>query len=181
MIFLRRFLLLVLAVLIVGLVNAQETTTAKPKQKSKKKSTNSSTNTTGKKKKKEKTYLDDGRDWRTVYVVQVMSTSDRVKVYENKAKVYQMFPKQRVYVKNELPFYRLRLGFFSTKEKAEKYRKQIGDKFGEPAIVVRDKVVLNTIIITKRRAPKTPETNASTSTTATATKEKNKGISKSKQ
>jgi hypothetical protein len=139
--------------LLIITVSAQ-TTTTKPK-KSKKAKTE--TNTTGKKKKKGKSGVNDGRDWRSVYVVQVMSSPDRELVYQQKAKLYQMYPDNRVYVKSELPFYRLRLGFFSTKDKAEKYKKQIGDKFGEPALVLKDNVVLNTKKIQKKRNP-TPTT-----------------------
>jgi SPOR domain len=101
--------------------------------------------TTGTNKKKSGAY----ENLKIVYVVQVMSSSDRDLVYSNKAKLYQMYPLQRVYVSSEPPFYKLRLGFFTTKDKATKYRNQIGSAFGMEAYVVKDKVKINTIKIIK--------------------------------
>ncbi len=106
----------------------------------------SSTNKEGTTKKKKPVHNDN---LKVVYVVQVMNSTDRVTVYNNKAVLYQMYPKQRVYVASEPPFYKLRLGFFSSKEKAAVFAKQIGNKFGTDAFVVKDKVVINTITIKK--------------------------------
>ncbi len=167
---LQKLILLFITISFINKINAQvvinttssptssSTTTKKSGTKKKKLTSNTS--------KKKKGTVNE--NLKIVYVVQVMSSSDRLLVYDNKAKLYQMYPTQRVYVASEPPFYKLRLGFFTTKEKALKYRNQIGAQFGMEAYVVKDKVKINTIKIIKPR----PVANPILETTTTTTKPK---------
>lgn len=75
------------------------------------------------------------------YRLQISFSNDRQEVYNNKAKVYKDFPGDRVYVEYEQPYYKLRLGDFSSRLEAYEKLTEVIKKY-PGAFVVRDKVRL---------------------------------------
>jgi hypothetical protein len=73
--------------------------------------------------------------------LQISFSNDRQEVYNNKAKVYKDFPSDRAYVEYEQPYYKLRIGDFSSRLEAYERLTEVIKKY-PGAFVVRDKVRL---------------------------------------
>jgi hypothetical protein len=73
--------------------------------------------------------------------LQISFSNDRQEVYNNKAKVYKDFPSDRAYVEYEQPYYKLRIGDFSSRLEAYEKLTEVIKKY-PGAFVVRDKVRL---------------------------------------
>ena len=74
------------------------------------------------------------------YRVQVINSNDRNKVFEAKVKVYKQFPELTPYIMYQAPFYKLKLGNFTSQDDAENYRKKLSRLFPEGIYVVRDTI-----------------------------------------
>ena len=74
------------------------------------------------------------------YRIQVVSSTDRNKVYAAKSKVYQQFPDLRPYVIYQPPYYKLRVGNFRTQPEAEDFEKQLSQLFPSGLYVIRDTI-----------------------------------------
>jgi hypothetical protein len=85
---------------------------------------------------------------KTVYRIQVLTTSDRSTVYTQKAALYQKFPKQKCYVVFKAPFFKLSLGNFPTSNAANQFKKQLKTSYPD-ALIVKDRIP--TLIIKKPR------------------------------
>ena len=75
------------------------------------------------------------------YRLQISFSNDRQEVYNSKAKFYKDFPNDRCYVEYEQPYYKLRMGDFSSRLEAYEKLGEVIKKY-PGAFVVRDKVRL---------------------------------------
>ncbi|MCD8529031.1 MAG: SPOR domain-containing protein [Chitinophagales bacterium] len=73
------------------------------------------------------------------YRIQLLSSSDREAVYAKKNEVYSIFPDFQGYVIYDQPYYKLRMGDFTTRLEARKYLDEIITAF-PTAFIVADKV-----------------------------------------
>jgi len=87
------------------------------------------------------------------YRIQVINSSDRTKVFEVKAKIYQQYPELKPYLVYQPPNYKLKIGNFRTTEEAESYLAQLIKLFGGNIYVIRD------VIEVKPDVPKENEQN----------------------
>ena len=77
--------------------------------------------------------------------IQVMSSNNRTKALEAKAKLYQDFPELKSYLLYQSPNYRLRVGNFKDRNEAELYLDSIKGSF--PGVfVVPDKIEVNPVV-----------------------------------
>jgi hypothetical protein len=74
------------------------------------------------------------------YRIQVISSTDRNKVFASKTKVYQQYPDLKQYLLYQPPNYKLRVGNFRTQEEAEDYEKQLSKLFPSGLYVIRDTI-----------------------------------------
>jgi stalled ribosome rescue protein Dom34 len=72
--------------------------------------------------------------------IQVISSTDRNKVFAAKTKVYQQFPDLKPYVLYQPPYYKLRVGNFKTQTEAEEFEKQLSTLFPSGLYVIRDTI-----------------------------------------
>lgn len=79
------------------------------------------------------------REFTDGYRIQIMYTDVRDDVYKSKAAMYLAFPDLVSYVEYEQPFYKLRLGDFSTRMDATYYLQQVVTLY-PGAFIVRDRV-----------------------------------------
>jgi hypothetical protein len=70
--------------------------------------------------------------------LQVLTSTDRSQIYAAKAKLYQQFPGNAIYVIAQAPFFKLRFGNFTTKAEAEKYKKMLSPLFPAGVYIVTD-------------------------------------------
>ena len=80
-------------------------------------------------------------DFTDGYRLQISFSNDRQEVYNNKGKFYRDFPGDRCYVEYEQPYYKLRVGDFSSRLEAYEKLTDVIKKY-PGAFVVRDKVRL---------------------------------------
>ncbi len=73
------------------------------------------------------------------YRIQITYTDVRTDVYNSKASTYKEFPELASYVEYEQPYYKLRLGDFTTRLEATRYLQQV-IAFYPGAFIVRDKI-----------------------------------------
>jgi hypothetical protein len=76
------------------------------------------------------------------YRVQAMSTSDRTKVLDAKAKILSSFPQYRAYLLYQAPYFKLRVGDFIDKESADAFRSEIARVFSSGVITVPSDIYL---------------------------------------
>lgn len=76
------------------------------------------------------------------YRVQAMSTSDRTKVLDAKAKILSSFPQYRAYLLYQAPYFKLRVGDFIDKESADALRGEIARIFSSGVITVPSDIYL---------------------------------------
>ncbi|MBN9386120.1 MAG: SPOR domain-containing protein [Chitinophagaceae bacterium] len=72
--------------------------------------------------------------------IQVISATDRNKVFAAKTKIYQQFPDLKPYVLYQPPYYKLRVGNFKTQTEAEEFEKQLSSLFPSGLYVIRDTI-----------------------------------------
>ena len=82
----------------------------------------------------------DSRRFVPGFRIQVINSNDRAKVFEAKSKIYQQFPELTPYIMYQAPFYKLKLGNFSTQDEAEPYRKKLLKLFPSGMYIVRDTI-----------------------------------------
>jgi hypothetical protein len=70
--------------------------------------------------------------------IQVISSTDRQKVYAAKTRIYQQFPELKPYLLSQSPNFKLRVGNFKTQEEAEEYEKQLSSLFPTGLYIIRD-------------------------------------------
>ena len=72
------------------------------------------------------------------YRVQVLITRSRDAAFKMKAELLQNYPDQKSYVLYQSPNFKVRLGNFTDRESAEKYRKIIAQRYPQGVFVVED-------------------------------------------
>lgn len=77
------------------------------------------------------------------YRILVMSTNDRTKAVNAKAKLYQEFPELSPYLMYQQPFFKLKVGDFKTREEAEEYLSAVQRYFPTGVYIVRDTIEVN--------------------------------------
>src|SRR5690606_38447361 len=78
------------------------------------------------------------RDTRDGYRIRITYTDIRDDVYKSKAGMYKQFPELASYVEYEQPYYKLRIGDFSTRLEAANYLQQVITVY-PGAFIVKDK------------------------------------------
>lgn len=68
----------------------------------------------------------------------VINSNDRKKVFDAKARIYQLYPELKLYLLYQAPFYKLKVGNFKTKEEAEVYLTELSRDFPSGLFIVRD-------------------------------------------
>jgi hypothetical protein len=99
------------------------------------------------------------------YRVQAMSTSDRTKVLDAKAKILSTFPQHRVYLLYQAPYFKLRVGNFVDKESADFLRAELAKIFSAGVITIpsdieltkKEKEDLKTKLTEQAKEGKTPQ------------------------
>jgi hypothetical protein len=72
------------------------------------------------------------------YRILVISSNDRRKAFDAKAKIYQLYPELKPYLLYQAPFYKLKVGNFRTREEAEDYRVELSRDFPSGLYIIRD-------------------------------------------
>lgn len=72
------------------------------------------------------------------YRVQVMSTIDRSKAMDAKARLMQLFPDYQSYLSYQAPYFRVRIGDFRDKNKARELQQELNEYFPNGVFTVRD-------------------------------------------
>ena len=80
----------------------------------------------------------DNRRTAQGYRILVINSNDRKKVFEAKAKIYQLYPELKPYLLYQAPFYKLKVGNFKTREEAEEFRIELSRDFPSGLYIVRD-------------------------------------------
>jgi hypothetical protein len=80
----------------------------------------------------------DSRRTASGYRILVMNSNDRKKVFDAKARIYQLYPELKPYLLYQAPFYKLKVGNFRTKEEAEEYLTELSRDFPKGLFIVRD-------------------------------------------
>lgn len=73
----------------------------------------------------------------------VMSTNDRNKATNAKAKIYQEFPELKAYLMYQSPNMKLKVGDFKNREEAESYLSEIQRFFPDGVYIIRDVIEVN--------------------------------------
>jgi SPOR domain len=73
------------------------------------------------------------------YRVQVSFSNDRQEAYNGKAKLYRDFPSEKCYVVYDQPYYKLRVGDYTSKLEAHQKMQMIQAKY-QGAFVVKDHI-----------------------------------------
>lgn len=74
------------------------------------------------------------------YRVQVISTMDRQKAMDVKARLMKLFPEYETYLSYQSPYFRVRIGDFLNRQKASELQVELGDYFPDGVFTVRDRV-----------------------------------------
>ncbi|MGH2644919.1 MAG: SPOR domain-containing protein [Chitinophagaceae bacterium] len=72
--------------------------------------------------------------------VQVISTINRGKAMETKAKLMQLFPDYQTYLSYQSPYFRVRIGNFRSRNDAEQLQEQLNKYFSNGVFTVRDMI-----------------------------------------
>lgn len=72
--------------------------------------------------------------------VQVISTMNRGKAMETKAKLMQLFPQYQTYLSYQSPYFRVRIGNFRNRNDAEQLQEQLNNYFPNGVFTVRDMI-----------------------------------------
>jgi len=80
----------------------------------------------------------DSRRTAPGYRILVINSNDRKKVFDAKAKIYQLYPDLKPYLIYQAPFYKLKVGNFKTKDEAQEYLEALARDFPTGLFIVRD-------------------------------------------
>lgn len=72
--------------------------------------------------------------------VQVISTMNRGKAMETKARLMQLFPQYQTYLSYQSPYFRVRIGNFRNRNDAEQLQEQLNNYFPSGVFTVRDMI-----------------------------------------
>ena len=76
------------------------------------------------------------------YRIQITASSDRMRVYRMKGEVYQSFARFKSYLVYQQPYYKLRIGDFTSRIEARRYLEEVMEEYPE-AIIVPDRIKVN--------------------------------------
>jgi len=77
------------------------------------------------------------------YRLQVLSTNNRQEAYTIKGQLLQLFPDQKSYTFFQSPYFKVRMGNFTEKAEADKFKKQVESIIKRNVYVVRDIVEIS--------------------------------------
>lgn len=80
----------------------------------------------------------DSRRTAPGYRILVINSNDRKKVFDAKAKIYQLYPDLKPYLLYQAPFYKLKVGNFRTRDEAQEYLQALTHDFPSGLFIVRD-------------------------------------------
>jgi len=80
----------------------------------------------------------DSRRTAQGYRILVINSNDRKKVFDAKAKIYQLYPDLKLYLLYQAPFYKLKVGNFKTRDEAQEYLQALTRDFPSGLFIVRD-------------------------------------------
>jgi len=72
------------------------------------------------------------------YRLQVLSTRHREDAFKLKTRLLKMFPSQQTYVVYKSPYFKVRLGNFTSKSEAEYFKKELLRSYKQNAYIVED-------------------------------------------
>lgn len=72
------------------------------------------------------------------YRIQVLSTMDRAKAMDAKARLLQLFPDYQTYLSYQSPYFRVRIGDFRDREAAQDLQQELNNYFPNGVFTVRD-------------------------------------------
>jgi hypothetical protein len=72
------------------------------------------------------------------YRLQVLNTRSRDDAFKTKASLLESFPSEKVYVLYQSPYFKVRVGNFSTRDEAEVFKRQFNAYSNQPAYVIDD-------------------------------------------
>ncbi|HEY8399143.1 MAG TPA: SPOR domain-containing protein [Flavihumibacter sp.] len=75
--------------------------------------------------------------------IQVINTTDRNAAIQAKSTVYRKFPELKAYLLYQAPYFRLRVGNFEDRQKAESYQRQLSKEFQRDVYIVNDVIEVN--------------------------------------
>lgn len=70
--------------------------------------------------------------------IQVISTIDRAKAMDAKARLMQLFPDYQTYLSYQSPYFRVRIGDFRNREAAQDLQQELNNYFPNGVFTVRD-------------------------------------------
>lgn len=74
------------------------------------------------------------------YRVQVVSTMDRKKAMDDKARLMQLFPEYETHLSYQSPYFRVRIGDFLNRNDAQELQKELDSYFPNGVFTVRDRI-----------------------------------------
>jgi len=80
----------------------------------------------------------DNRKTDKGYRILIISTNNREKAIEAKAKIYTYFSELKAYLWYQSPYFRVKAGNFKDKETADKYKNKLGAYFPKGVFVMKD-------------------------------------------
>jgi len=93
------------------------------------------------------------------YRVQVISTRDRAKANDAKAKLMRMFSDYKTYLNYQSPYFRVRIGNFFQRSVAEKLQKKLSPYFPNGVFTVRTGIEIDPSILLRQLETKHAEEN----------------------
>lgn len=75
--------------------------------------------------------------------IQVINTTDRNAAINAKTTVYRLFPELKAYLLYKAPYFRLRVGNFEDRQKAETYQRQLSREFKQNVYIVNEIIEVN--------------------------------------
>ena len=72
------------------------------------------------------------------YRLLVLNTNNREEAIAAKAKIYQHFPDQKVYLTYQSPFFKLKAGNFQTRDEAKRYQSLMNTIFPKGVFIIGD-------------------------------------------
>ncbi len=82
----------------------------------------------------------DNRRSASGFRIQVISSSDRNKVFSAKAKIYQQYPELKPYIIYLAPNYKLKVGNFKTQEEAQPYFDKLSRLYTTGVYIIHDAI-----------------------------------------
>ncbi len=82
----------------------------------------------------------DSRRTMSGFRIQVISSSDRSKIFTAKAKIYQEYPELKPYIFYLAPNYKLKVGNFKTQEEAQPYFDKLSRLYPTGIYIIHDAI-----------------------------------------